>query len=82
MFFLGVKELTEEQARDCVRSIVEAATIGACLVADKSGSEYVREIAERLTQLLWRTTSDKFQEDLLRHMKESIDILKKGEKTK
>ena len=59
------ESMNEEQARHNVNAVIEAATISLALIADKSGSEYAREMAEKLAELHVERVQDDLRDILL-----------------
>lgn len=64
------KSMNEEQARNNVNTVIEAATISLALIADKSGSEYAREMAGKLAELHVERVQDDLKDILLKALME------------
>lgn len=68
------KTMNEEQARNNVNTVIEAATISLALIADKSDSEYAREMAGKLAELHVKTVQNDLKDILLKALMEEENI--------
>lgn len=69
------KSMNEEQARHNVNAVIEAATVSLALIADKSGSEYAREMAGKLAEL----HVERVQHDLEDMLLKALGVEEEGE---